>query len=214
VSLPAPVFLLILVLFAALWEYLLWWAFRRGNRAVLLHSSGLVVLMFAIILLIAFYILLVKPLLHVTWPWSWVINGLAWLLALLSLGPSLLVGFDLLWKGPQPLAAPPSRIDWKLLLLWSAALGCLLGVITGFHWFSSPVFFLVPDQRHSPVLFGAFWLDGFWQGFFWGVGYAAPAAYRPWLVWRVQTFSERRWFFLGTSLLVLGLILVAVLLWN
>ena len=211
-SLLALVFLILLALFAALWELLLWWAFRSGNRVVLLHSSGLVLLLFAIILLIAFYILLVKPLRHVAWPWSWVSSGLAWLLALLSLGPSLLVGFDLLWKGLQRLAAPPSRIDWKLLLIWPAALGCLLGVIAGFHWYSDPVFFLIPDQRHSPVLFGAFWLDGFWQGFLWGVGYAAPAAYRPWLVWRVQTFSNRRWFVIGTTLLLLGLIIVAVLL--
>lgn len=67
-SLPALVFLLILTLFAALWAYLLWWAFRRGNRIVLLHSSGLVVLLFVLPLFGVLYNLLEKPFLYAIWP--------------------------------------------------------------------------------------------------------------------------------------------------
>jgi hypothetical protein len=46
----------------------LWWAFRRGNRIVLLHSSGLVVLLFVLPLFGVLYNLLEKPFLYAIWP--------------------------------------------------------------------------------------------------------------------------------------------------
>jgi hypothetical protein len=214
VSLPALVFLLILTLFAALWEYLLWWALRHGNRAVLLHSSGLVVLLFAIPLSIALYNLLVKPFLHVTWPWTWVSNGLAWLFFMVCVGPLLWVGFGLLWDGPRQRITSQPDINRKWMLI-TPAIGCLLGFLGGFNWLGlGSLLHPLVGLGSVHIGLGTFSPDEFQWGFFIGTSYVIAAIFGPRLEWWVRTFSERRWFLIGTTLLLLGIMLVAVLLWS
>jgi hypothetical protein len=211
VSLLAFLIFLVAFLLALLGEILLWVAFRRRNHGLLHRISGLVLLAFGLLLPFVFYDLLVKPYHQASWPWSWVNAGLRWYLLIGSCAPFLWVGTDLVRNVPPRPAEPLALLDWKV---WLVVLGwgCLAGVVMGCHWLdaSMPLWFVSgQSQGSAPIVFGFFSLNGFLQGFLWVTGYLLPGTYCPWLSWSVQSFSERRWFVIGTILLLLSVTLLA-----
>jgi hypothetical protein len=211
VSLLALLLFLVAFLLALLGEILLWVAFRRGNHELLHRISGLALGMFGLLLLFAFYDLLVKPYHQAPWPWSWVNAGLTWYLVIGSCGPFLWVGTELVRNVPPRPAEPLALLEWRAWLIGLGS-GCLAGIVMGFHWFdvSMPLWFVSGQGPGSaPAVFGFFSLNGFLQGFIWVTGYLLPTTYCPWLSWSVQSFSERRWFVIGTTLLLLWVALLA-----
>lgn len=211
-SLLASLIFLVAVLLALLGEILLWVAFRRGNFVLLHRISGLVLLAFGLILLFALSDLLMRLYHQASWPWSWVNAGLAWYLVIGSSGPFFWMGTDLVRNVPPRPAEPLTFLDWRVWLIVLGG-GCLAGVIMGMgiHWFdvSLPLWSVSGQgQGSAPGVFGFFSLNGFFQGFIWVTGVLLPTTYCPWLSWSVQSFSERRWFVIGTILLLLCVILI------
>jgi hypothetical protein len=129
-SLPALLFLLVVFSLALLGEFLLWRALRQDNRLLLHRTSGLVLLVFGLLALIVLLILLDKLFSQPLWPWTWVRAGLKCFLTLGVITPLFWVGIDLVWKVAP--AALTARIDWSWLLI-GPGVGCLIGVIAGFH---------------------------------------------------------------------------------